>query len=1428
LFFFFFFNIPLSILRIEAGGEQISEDIMKDALKLAHESVQKIVASQKEFVSSKLEYSGNEKKPVTPLNDDLYIDLLQKYYHEANQLYSSTLETELSQKDVRSDLEGAFRAKLIQEVDQDERWKEISSLVKGMTVDKVIHEAFRDSILKNGVSDSAITRSDGRKQNEVRPLEAVVDPLPNTHGSAYFKRGDTHVVCTTTLASAEDCREYYSTNGDGQVKKEYFFLNYDFPPYCTGEVSALLATNRRMVGHGALAEKALRYVIPPFEEFPYTVRVFSECVSSNGSSSMASACAGTISLKAAGVPLLADVAGLSIGLVTDKSFAELHCNDEELLQQGNNYRILTDILGSEDHHGDMDFKVAGTKNGITAVQLDVKLTGGVPIPILNEALDQAKIGRNHILSTMKQAPALVSKNSVPKKLPKAALVKVDPDRLGHVIGPSGGVVDTIKKFYDISVNIMEDTDDTIYIYGEDCRYVDEAKELIEDIGVLVKPNKAFEKAQIIDVRDYGFLMKFGRSQYGLLHFSEITDDKDIVSKPLNSIFKRGQVMPVKVLSVDKITGLVKLSRKLYYEEGHLNAEGKDERLKEVIESTPQPIETDGPQIQTKPPRPWDRTFFVSQVVTEKTDRPPESFVEPIKSFPRETERQQRDRDNYRRRDERKSYEPVKEDKKFDNFRQTLTDLRKTRAEKAVTRTSTPHKQPEKSSFQIRDMMETVSKTNKVSSSAKPTVEVKNVQPDKIRKVDDQSTAPPSGLFASLRANSMKRVPDKTSQTDSQQQQLKETTNVQTQKDSARGTSSMKNVQATELLSEKPIIQETKKFESKQTKKPAPISGGLFSGLSEISDDSKVVKKSNGQENLYNAKEKSVEEQPVKVNSRKSASKVPESFIQQKQVREAPKNSSWIEWSDTEEPTSIPTKAAQKEPAATKSTSAPRGLFASLMASASKDSQTKAIPKDEKEGPTQRKQSPTPTKTIPTEPVVPKSTPAPRGLFAGLMAGSSKDSKTIPKDEAESFTKQKQVPESAKDSSWIEWSDTEEPTPIPTKAAQEEPVVPKSTSAPRGLFAGLMAGTSKDTKAKAIPKDDAESFTKQKQVREAPKNSSWIEWSDPEEPTPTPTKAVVAKSTSAPRGLFAGLMDGASKDSKAKAIPKDETESFTQQKQVRKAPKNSSWIEWSDTEEPTPIPTKAAQKEPAAIKATSAPRGLFAGLIAGASKDTKSATPSTKEKPVEPIIKTDKTAKRPKNKDMPVEPIIAADYEPQPGLLSKYEAVKPKQVQVAVAEEKESFTLVEREESLPQTISYGESPLLMAKYFEVQTAKEPTKPVKSKQSKKKESTGFVSGLLSEYDKTPAVKKSEKESKPEEPAEVTVEEVKVSRKRKAKLDSLENSVAIKNLLSEITRPDETDNVSAIEKESVDKDQILDASKAKKALDSKTSEWMNKFII
>jgi polyribonucleotide nucleotidyltransferase len=496
----------------------------------------------------------------------------------------------------------------MEEVDNDERWKDLPKIIKGMAVDKLIHKAFRAAILQpETASDELIKRSDGRLLNEIRELECFIDPLPNTHGSSYFKRGDTHVISSVTLASANDAKESYPTNGSGNIRKDYFFLHYDFPPYSTGEVSALQTTNRRMVGHGALAEKALKYVMPKFENFPYTVRVVSECVSSNGSSSMASACAGTLSLKAAGVPIANDVAGISVGLITDDAFSEANANDDELLKQKTSYRLLTDILGSEDHHGDMDFKIAGSKEGITAIQLDVKLPGGVPLPILFEAIDKSKTARMEILKKLEGATTLTSRSTVPKKLPKAALITVDPDRMGHIIGVHGGIIDTIKKFYDITVEQLKDTTDMIYIYGEEGKYVDEAEELIADIGVMVRPDTMFEKAVVLDVRDYGLLVKLNRSSTGLLHIGELSHDRELINKPLNTLLKKGHVLPVKVLTVDKFTGLVTLTRKGLYETP-TEANYSDVDLLNISASEPTIIEEkSGPDI--KPPKAFDKNFF---------------------------------------------------------------------------------------------------------------------------------------------------------------------------------------------------------------------------------------------------------------------------------------------------------------------------------------------------------------------------------------------------------------------------------------------------------------------------------------------------------------------------------------------------------------------------------------------------------------------------------------------------------------------------------------------------------------------------------------------------------------------------------------------------------------------------------------------------
>jgi polyribonucleotide nucleotidyltransferase len=471
-----------------------------------------------------------------------------------------------------------------------------------MAVDSLMHAAFRAAILDQpSPSTQEIVRSDGRKTNELRPITSSLDVLPCVHGSAYFSRGDTHVICSTTLGAYEDSREYMPLNGLGIGKRGFFMLHYDFPPYCTGELGSISQVSRRMIGHGNLAEKAVLPVMPSFEEFPYTVKVHSECTSSNGSSSMASACGSTLSLLSAGVPIKAPVAGVSVGLITEDSFAaygQVEREQENTIHHGK-YVLLKDILGSEDHHGDMDFKVAGTTTGITAIQLDVKLAGGVPLPLLFEGIDLAKVGRLEILDQMlspvtvdtnpmdaspqvqalltnkasQHSPAMV--NLKPQS-PRAELLKFDPDRKSQLIGPNGEMLKFIQDLYDVEVSIVvkdkwihmqqdyldkkrtsstvsslissqlhDDEVGVVYIYGQNARYVHEARKLIEDIAVTVKEGDTLQ-GTIVDVRDYGAIVQINRGQQALLHLYDITYDNDLLKRPMEEILLKGHRLDLQV------------------------------------------------------------------------------------------------------------------------------------------------------------------------------------------------------------------------------------------------------------------------------------------------------------------------------------------------------------------------------------------------------------------------------------------------------------------------------------------------------------------------------------------------------------------------------------------------------------------------------------------------------------------------------------------------------------------------------------------------------------------------------------------------------------------------------------------------------------------------------------------------------------------
>lgn len=502
------------------------------ALEEAQNSVKKIV---EEITIKSSDAQLLKKKSYLRVNNEIYSTYKQKYWGEILDVYSAGKDN----KQDRSQLEGLLRATMIADVEKNPDWTNILPLIRIMTIDSLMHDGFRYAILKKSNENEHI-RSDGRTQNTLRPLDCKVSVLPVVHGSAYFQRGDTHVLCTTTLGHEEKCIEL--PQYDPLVKeKDYFMLHYDMPPYATGEVGDSSPGGRRTVGHGKLAEKALRAVLPSFERFAYTIRVNSECTSSNGSSSMASVCGASLALSDAGVPISSLVAGISVGLITEPDFNKKSSENIE-----GDYVLLKDILGSEDHHGDMDFKIAGTRDGINAIQLDVKLFGGIPLNILSQGLGIAKEARFSILDLMEKQ--LEGKSiSLKPTAPRAECVVINSsERLKHVIGPGGEMLRNLEKLYDIEICLLQDcVPEKVYIYGFDHAKVLEARQLVEDIVVEIEPG-AVILSTVSEVKDFGLIMKVNSGQLGLLHVSEISHDQNILKTPLNQLFKLGHKFQVEV------------------------------------------------------------------------------------------------------------------------------------------------------------------------------------------------------------------------------------------------------------------------------------------------------------------------------------------------------------------------------------------------------------------------------------------------------------------------------------------------------------------------------------------------------------------------------------------------------------------------------------------------------------------------------------------------------------------------------------------------------------------------------------------------------------------------------------------------------------------------------------------------------------------
>ena len=524
-----------AINMVEAGAKQVSEDVMLDALMFGHAAVKELIEFQEKIIeeigSPKMEY-----ETLTPEDElvkrirELITDKMDKALR-----IKEKLEKYAAIDAIKEEMIELF-TKENEDKLKEQELKELLVKVQ-MVVSEVEYELFRSIVVKEHI------RSDGRQMDEIRPLSTDIDLLPRTHGSALFTRGETQALSITTLGALN---EHQVIDGLGLEDQKRFMLHYNFPQFSVGETGRYGAPGRREIGHGALGERALAQVIPSEEEFPYTIRVVSEILESNGSSSQASICAGCMSLMTAGVPIKAPVAGIAMGLIT-------HEDD---------YTILTDIQGMEDHLGDMDFKVAGTKDGITALQMDIKIKG-ITKEILKEALAQAKKARLEILDVIKNQIAEPRKE-VSKYAPKMETFMINPLKIKDVIGKGG---EMITKIICEASNVTEVTnvnavkveledDGRVIIYHSDKEIIDKTRKMIEDITREVEEGKIYN-AKVVKVEDFGCFVEIWPGCEGLVHVSQLAHER--VEKP-SDVVAVGDEILVKALGTDK-RGRQNFSRK---------------------------------------------------------------------------------------------------------------------------------------------------------------------------------------------------------------------------------------------------------------------------------------------------------------------------------------------------------------------------------------------------------------------------------------------------------------------------------------------------------------------------------------------------------------------------------------------------------------------------------------------------------------------------------------------------------------------------------------------------------------------------------------------------------------------------------------------------------------------------------------------------
>ncbi|HYF48225.1 MAG TPA: polyribonucleotide nucleotidyltransferase [Planctomycetota bacterium] len=517
-----------SVLMVEAGAQELSEDEMIGAIEFGHAAIKEICAMQEELVA-KVQPKKDPFIPelIHPITDILIRDHLEEAKRAA------MTPTKFARRDALKQLRTNLVEKYARKV-EEETAKPSASEVKAAF--EALQEKAIRQLIKEGI------RCDGRKRDEIRPITCEVGVLPRAHGSALFTRGETQALVVTTMGTASDEQIVESLRGEYTDK---FLLHYNFPSYSVGEVKMPRGPGRREIGHGALARRGIKPMLPDYEKFPYTLRVVSEIMESNGSSSMASVCGGTLSLLDAGVPMKKPVAGIAMGLVSE---------------DGDHF-IVSDILGDEDHYGDMDFKVAGTDTGITALQMDLK-SHGIPADVMRKAMAQAKDGRRHILEQMAKVLAAPREN-ISQHAPKIVQLKIDPEKIGKLIGPGGKMIRALEERHKVKIEVSDDG--SVVIASAKRDQAEACQKEVEGLAGTPKVGTIY-MGEVVNIKEFGVFFQILPGTDGMCHVSEL--DVTYVKNP-QEFCKVGDKMEVKLIAIDDL-GRLKLSRRAVIAPGSEN------------------------------------------------------------------------------------------------------------------------------------------------------------------------------------------------------------------------------------------------------------------------------------------------------------------------------------------------------------------------------------------------------------------------------------------------------------------------------------------------------------------------------------------------------------------------------------------------------------------------------------------------------------------------------------------------------------------------------------------------------------------------------------------------------------------------------------------------------------------------------------------